>query len=87
MVGKSQTGFIYRGNTEHLGRSRSICKIGPRNRAFPSAFWSLGARRDRPVIVVQEQRQNSRYGKGVAVEVAQFRLLKALIVYVLIMYI
>ena len=48
MVGKSQTSFIYRGNTEHRGRSHGICKMGPENRAFSSAFWSLGARGDRP---------------------------------------
>ena len=51
MVRKSQTGFIYRGNTEHRGRSHSICKMGPGDRAFSSAFWRLGARGERPVIV------------------------------------
>lgn len=51
MVGKNQEGFIY-GNTELPGRSRSICKMDPGEMAFPSVFWSLGARRDKPVIVV-----------------------------------
>ena len=33
-------------NTEHPGRGRSICKMGPGNRPFPSAIWSSGARRE-----------------------------------------
>ena len=52
MVRKSQTGFVHRGNIEHRGRSHSICEMGPGDRAFSSAFWGLGARGDRPVIVV-----------------------------------
>ena len=54
---KSQTGFVYRGNIEHRGRSHSICEMGPGDRAVSSAFWGLGARGDRPVIVVQGQKE------------------------------
>lgn len=32
-----------------LGRGRRICRMSPENRAFSSAFWSMGGRRDRPV--------------------------------------
>ena len=51
-VEKSQTNFVHRGNIEHLRRSHSICEMGPGDKAFSSASCGLGARRDRPMVVV-----------------------------------
>ena len=51
MVQKSQTGVIHKGNIKHREKNHSICKMSSGNRAFSLAFWGLGARGNKPVIV------------------------------------
>ena len=79
MVRKSQTGFVYRGNTEHRGRSQGIREMGSSDRAFLPALRGSGARRDRSVIFVQVRNRDVKGGAG---EAARFWLLETLIDYV-----
>lgn len=67
-----------------LGRGRRICRMSPENRAFFIGVLEYGRKERQTRLGVERKwgKQNSRYGKGVAVQVAQFWLLKTLVVYV-----
>lgn len=53
--------FVHKGNIEHREKSYSNCKMSLDNRSFLLAFWGLGVRKDRFMIIVQEQKETGGY--------------------------
>lgn len=52
MVRKSLVHIGYKGTAEHWERSKSVCKMGPCNKAFLLAIRALGRKKDRNIMQV-----------------------------------